>query len=303
MAGLNYNHLRYFWTVAKEGGLVKASERLHLTPQTLSSQLRTLEEQCGGELFDRSGRRLRLSPLGETVFAYAEEIFQLGDELRETLKGNNKHLTTTRFTIGISDVIPKLIAYRLLRPALPADSDLRIVCNEGRLEDLLSELSLHRLDLVLADSPISPALNFRLFSHLLGESGLTFFAAPALLKKAHMPFPTVLNQLPLLMPASTTALNRVLHFWFEKQGITPKIVGEFSDGALLKAFGQEGWGAFCTPSVIRQEVEKQYNVVALGDTLDIKERFYAICAERRVTHPGTTSVLHAAAAELFRNQA
>ena len=299
MSALNYKHLHYFWVVAKAGGIARASERLHLTPQTVSGQLSLFENVLGYKLFTRVGRRLQLSDAGRVVLSYADEIFTLGEELQ----GVMRHPTQGRmpqFRVGVSDAVPKSIAYRLLEPAMRLPEPPCIVCREGKLASLLAELAVHRLDIVIADSPMPPTVSIKGFSHLLGESGLTFFATAQLARTHKGPFPHCLNGAPMLLPGEDAAVRPRLMQWLEKLRIHPRIVGEFDDSALLMAFGQVGVGIFAAPSAIAKEVRLQYGAVAIGHTGAVTEQFYAISVERRLTHPAVIAISSAARQELFR---
>jgi len=302
MSSLNYKHLHYFWAVAKAGGIARASERLHLTPQTVSGQLSLFENTLGYKLFTRVGRRLELSDAGRVVLSYAEEIFTLGEEL----EGVMRHPTQGRmpqFRVGVSDAVPKSIAYRLLEPALRLPEPPCIVCREGKLAGLLAELAVHRLDIVIADSPMPPTVSIKGFSHPLGESGMTFFATAQLARKHKGSFPHCLDGAPMLLPGEDSAVRPRLMQWFEKLRVHPRIVGEFDDGALQKAFGQVGTGIFAAPSAIAKEVRLQYGVVAIGHTSAVTEQFYAISVERRLTHPAVVAISSAARQKLFRRSA
>ncbi len=298
MLHLNYNHLHYFWVVAKKGSIARASEVLFLTPQTISGQLRTLEETVGAKLFEKTGRRLTLTEMGRLVYRYADEIFCVGTELTDVLKGGLPGGTLS-FTVGIAMVVPKLIAYRVLEPALHLDKPVRMVCHEAPLENLLADLAIHKLDLVLADSPVSPTLNVRAFNHLLGECGLTFFAAKANAHAYQKQFPKSLDSAPLLVPTSNSALRRALEQWFERQQLHLSIICEFEDSALMKVFGQSGAGVFTSPTAIESEVRQQYDVEIIGRTDSIRERFYVISAERKLKHPAVVEITDAARHKLF----
>lgn len=295
---LNYKHLQYFWAVAKAGGVARAGEQLHLTPQSISGQLRVLENALGEALFRRAGRNLELTDTGRLVLSYADEIFSLGAELEAAL-GQRPAERTLQFRVGITDTVPKTVAYRLLEPALYLPQKVRLVCREGRLTDLVVELAVHRLDLVIADRPMPPAINVRGYSHQLGECGVTFFAAPALLPICGTAFPQCLDGAPLLLPGEDAAVRHGLQRWFEVQRIRPRIAGEFDDSALLKAFGQAGAGIFAAPSVIAEQIVRQYDVVVVGATEAVTEQFYAISVERRLSHPAVVAVSRAARQELF----
>jgi len=298
MSHLNLKHLRYFWVVASEGSITRASEILHLTPQTISGQLRMLEESIGNKLFEKSGRNLVLSDTGQTVFSYADEMFSLESELTDVLEGrpNSNHLT---FNVGVAMVVPKLIAYRVLEPVMSMQENVKLICHEAPLVDLLGDLSVHKLDLVLADAPISPTLNVKAYNHLLGESGITFFASKKEANRYRRRFPDSLDGAPMLMPTNSSSLRRALDQWFEREGIKPQIVAEIEDRALMKAFGEAGTGIFTTPTAVEDDVIAKYGVKVVARTNDIQERFYAISAERRIKHPAVATIAEAAKESLF----
>jgi len=298
MSSLNFKHLRYFWAVAANGTIARASEILHVTPQTISGQLRELEEQVNAKLFQKSGRNLVLTDTGRLVFSYADEMFRLGDELQDVIEGRIPGVALT-LTVGVAMVVPKLLAYRVLEPVLQMPESVRLVCQEASLADLLADLSVHKIDLVLADAPMSPALNIRAYNHLLGESGLSFYATRESAKRYTTKFPHSLNGAPMLMPTASSALRRSLEQWFERQDIKPVIVAEFEDRALMKAFGEANAGIFTTPTTVEDDVVAKYGVRVIGRTEDIKERFYAISAERRIKHPAVSAITEAARTELF----
>lgn len=298
MSSMNLKHLRYFWAVATHGSIARASEVLYLTPQTISGQLRELEQQLNAKLFQKSGRNLVLTDTGRLVFSYADEMFRLGDELQDVLAGRTPGAALT-LTVGVAMVVPKLLAYRVLKPVLEMQDRVRLVCQEAPLVDLLAELSVHKLDLVLADSPISPALNIRAYNHLLGESGISFFATHNKARKYAARFPRSLNGAPMLMPTASSALRRMLEQWFERQEVRPAIVAEFEDRALMKAFGEADAGIFTSPTAVEDDVVAKYGVRVIGRTDDIKEHFYAISAERRIKHPAVTAITETARSELF----
>ena len=295
---INYKHLRYFWAVANEGGVARAGESLHLTPQTISGQLSLLEESLGVELFTRVGRNLEITEVGRLVLSYANEIFSLGGELEEAI-----HQLPERrpqlFRVGVVDVLPKSIAHRILEPALQMPEPVRMVCREASLDTLLAELAVHRLDLVLADRPIPPTVSTRGFSHKLGECAVSFFANEKLHKKLTGDFPDCLDGAPLFLPSSGTQLRSGIDRWLDKHRIHPRIIAEFDDSALMKSFGQEGAGIFIAPAAIEAEVEWQYQATAIGQTDEVQEHFYAISVERRVVHPVTFAVMEAARNNLF----
>ena len=290
---INYKHLHYFWVVAKQGSIARASEHLHLTPQTISGQLSLLEEQLGEALFNRVGRNLQLTETGRLVLSYADEIFSLTGELEEMVR----NLPAGRplvFKVGVADVVPKSIAYRLLAPALKLPEPVRIVCREGDLDSLLAELAVHRIDLVIADGPIPAHVNVRGFNHPLGDCGISFFAARELAARLSENFPLSLNGEPLLIPGEMTVVRNRLLQWFDTLHLHPRIVGEFDDSALMKAFGRAGAGVFIAPTPIAAEVEEQYDVVAIGQTNEIRDHFYAISVERKILHPAVALITETA---------
>ena len=290
MDWLNYHHLRYFWLVAREGSIARAAEHLHLAHPTISKQLRQLEASFERELFDRVGRNLVLTEFGQLVFQYAEEIFSAGRELQDAANGRPVG-RPLKFEVGIPEVIPKLIAHRLLAPAFGLSEAIHVVCREGKHEELLAELAVHRLDIVFSDAPVSPTSSVRAFNHLLGKCGLSFFAVAELAAKYRREFPASLDGAPLLLPIEKTAIRRDLDQWLYTEGIKPRIVGEFEDTALMKVFGQDGIGVFPVPTVIEKEVCQQYNVRVVGRTEAVRERYYAVSVERRLKHPAVLAVI------------
>jgi LysR family transcriptional regulator, transcriptional activator of nhaA len=298
MEWLNYHHLLYFWTVANEGSIARACEKLLLAQPTISGQLRALERSLGDKLFARSGRGLVLTETGQTVYRYADEIFTLGKELADTLKGRPTG-RPLRLRVGVADVLPKIVSYRLLEPALHLTEPVQIICREGKPDCLLAELSLHGLDIVLTDAPVGPSVKVRAFSHLLGECGVSIVATAELAKRLRKRFPQSLDGAPFLLPTDNTVLRRSLDQWFEAKGIRPVIRAECEDSALLKAFGQDGIGAFSVPSVVEKEVCRQYRVNPIGRLEEVKERFFAISVERKLKHPAVVAISDAARQKLF----
>lgn len=297
-AMINNKHLRYFWVVAKQGSIARASEQLHLTPQTISGQLSLLEEQLGEALFNRVGRSLQLTDVGRLVLSYADEIFSLSGELEEVVRSLPRD-RPMMFKVGVADVVPKSIAHRLLAPALKLPESVRIVCREGNLDSLLADLAIHRIDLVIADGPIPPHISVRGFNHPLGDCGISFLATPDLASELQAGFPECLNDQPLLIPGEVSSLRVQLMQWFDKYRLSPKIVGEFDDSALMKAFGRAGAGVFVAPTPIAQEVEKQYDVIAIGQTKEVRDQFYAISVERKISHPAVAVITETAREWLY----
>lgn len=298
MDWLNYHHLLYFWMVAREGGISRAAQQLHLAQPTLSSQIKKLEKSIGTPLFSRVGRSLVLTETGQLVYRYADEIFALGRELTDTLQGSPS-LDRLRLSVGVPDALPKLVVYRLLKPALALPEKVQLSCYEGKLTELLGDLALHRLDIVLADSPLTPGTHVRAFNHELGECGVTIFGTAELSRRYKRRFPESLGQAPMLLPTQNTTLRRSMEQWFDEQEIRPHIVHEFEDSSVLKVFGQAGEGLFPAPTAIEEEVSRQYSVRVVGRLADVKERFYAISIERRLKHPAVVAISREARDTLF----
>ncbi len=298
MEWLNYHHLLYFWTVMREGSLTAACSRLSLAPSTVSTQLTRLEETMGGKLFQRVGRNLEPTDLGRMVYRYADEIFALGREMMDTVRGRPL-AGPLSLKAGVVDVLPKFIVRRLLEPALQLPERVRLVCHEDKEDALLAELAMHTLDVVLSDSPLRAGLSVKAYSHLLGECGVTFFAVEHLAARLQPTFPQSLHEAPMLLPMEMTALRGALERWFVSLGIRPAIAGEFDDSALIMVFGQEGDGVFVAPTVIEQEVLRQHRVLVVGRTQAVKERYYAISVERIIKHPAVAAIFEAARQNLF----
>ncbi len=299
MEWLNYHHLLYFWVVAKEGSIVRASKELRLAHPTISGQIHRLEENLGEKLFARRGRHLVLTEVGRVAFRYADEIFSLGRELIDTLKGraSGKPL---RLTVGVADVLPPSLVRRFLDPAFRLGHAVQIVCRADKsVEEFIAELALHRVDVVIADGPAGPGIPIRAFNHLLGECGTTFFAAARLAASTRRRFPRSLDGTPFLLPGAPSAVRRALEQWFNSQDIHPRVVGEFDDSALAKDFGTEGMGIFAAPTVIEAEVRKQYRVRVVGRSDAVRQQFYAISVERKIRHPAVAAVCEAARKDLF----
>lgn len=293
MRHLNYSHLLYFWTIAREGGVTRAAEVLHLTPQTVSGQIKLLEEAVGEPLFQRTGRKLVLTEMGRAVMHYADGIFSVGAELAEFVRGKRRFLPTT-LQIGITDSVPKLIAGRIVGPALGGEAPLRVQCREGSLQALLGELAVHRLDLVIADTPLPHGLNVRAWAHVLGDSAVSVFTTRAAAVPEARAFPGVLDGEPLVLPSPGTTLRLQIDEWFESKGVRPRVVAEADDSALQKALGQLGAGAFVAPTVIEAEVARMYGARVLGRLPEVRQRYYAISAERRLKHPAVARLIEAA---------
>jgi LysR family transcriptional regulator, transcriptional activator of nhaA len=295
---LNYHHLLYFYTVAREGSVARAAEVLHLTQPTVSTQIRMLERALGEQLFARRGRGLVLTDAGRLAYRYAEDIFALGREFQDVLGGRPTG-RPARLAVGIADAVPKLIAFRILSAVRSLPEPPALVCRDDAPERLLAALAAHELDLVIADTPPGPATAVRVYGHLLGECGVTVFGTPELAGTYRRRFPQSLDGAPFLLPTEHAALRRQLDEWFAKHDIRPRIEAQFADSALLKVFGQAGAGLFAAPSAIEAEVKRQYAVRVVGRIADVRESFYAITAERKVKHPVVARLTELAQKRLF----
>lgn len=298
---MNFKHLRYFWVVAKAGGVMRASEQLHTTPQTLSGQIKLFEDWIGHKLFRKVGRRLELTEHGHTALEYAEEIFALGAELETAVRHKRGDRRTLDFRVGVADSVAKSVVYQLLEPALDSAEPVRLVCHEGKYEDLLARLALHRLDLLIADERVAPKASVRAFNHLLGRSPMSFFCAESLRPQLEGPFPQCLDGAPMLVQSPTSAVRRQLDPWLVRLRLRPRFVAEFDDTALMNAFGREGRGVFMGPSVLEAQIAGQYRVGVLGRAAELVEEFFAISVERRIRHPSVVAITEAARARLFHS--
>ncbi|MDA3960002.1 MAG: transcriptional activator NhaR [Planctomycetota bacterium] len=286
---LNYHHLRYFWAVARDGSVVRASERLHVAMPTISGQIKQLERSLGGALFRRVGRQLEMTELGRHIYGYAEEIFNLGDDLVNSLQGDGSGRPVP-FTIGIANVVPKLIAYRLIQPALTIGQEIELVVYEDEPDRLLANLAIHRLDLVISDAPIPPHVNVRAYNHELGRSAVGIFAIPKLARQLKRQFPASLDGAPFLAPTEKSVMSGDLERWFETHGIKPRVIGRFENSALLKVFAGQGHGCFAAPLAVTDHLRDQHNAVLIGEINDVTDRYYAISVERRIKHPAVAAV-------------
>jgi LysR family transcriptional activator of nhaA len=297
-ADLNYHHLLYFWTVVREGGVSRAAARLRLSQPTISAQIKRLEAALGERLFERQGRTLVLTDVGRHVDRYATEIFAAGSELLETLKGRPSG-RAARLAIGVADAVPKLVVYRLLQPALDGPEAVHIHCSEGSPEALLGQLATHALDVVISDAPAAPHVRVKVFNHLLGDSGTTFFASRPLAARLRRRFPQSLTGAPILLPTINNSLRRALEQWFDAGRLYPLVVGEFEDSALLTTFGERGRAVFAAPTAIERDLLRTPGIAVVGRTAAIRERYYAISVERRLKHPGVAAITNAARREVF----
>jgi LysR family transcriptional activator of nhaA len=299
MDWLNYHHLVYFRTVAHEGGLLPAARKLRVTHSTVGAQVHALEQALGEKLLVRSGRRLVPTPMGRIVLRYADDIASLGRELLDTVRGRPS-AGPARLAIGVVDVLPKLVARHLIKPAQAMGEPVRLVVHQDRLERLIVELAAHALDLVLSDAPPPPNANLKVYGHVLGTSDVAIFGTPSLAKRFARQFPASLDGAPMLLPTPGTALRRSLDRWLEARRVRPEVVGEISDSALLKAFAQDGTGVFAAPKIVAREIARQYGVREIGPAAGVVERFHAITAERRFVHPAVDAITRRAREELDR---
>ena len=295
---MNFKHLHYFWAAAKAGGIVRAGEQLHISPQTLSGQIKLLEQRLGCALFRKAGRGLEITDEGRLVLGYADQIFALGAELQAKVGTAQRGAPALDFHVGIADSVPKAIAYRLLEPALSVSEHVRLICHEGKFQELLGQLAVHRVDLVIADEAMGRHVSVKAFNHLLGSTAMSFFAAPALRRALRGTFPRCLDGAPMLLQGASSAMRQRFDFWIGTQKIRPRVIGEFDDAALMKAFGSEGRGVFMTPSVLETETSAQYGVRVVGRTSELIEEFYAVTIERRISHPCVAAITDAARQQL-----
>jgi LysR family transcriptional activator of nhaA len=289
MEFLNYHHLRYFWMVAKEGGLRKAAEKLHVSQPTISAQIADLEDALGEKLFWRTGRNLTLTDTGQEVLSYAEEIFSLGQDLVGSIKQRSP-LRPLRVHIGVSDALPKMVAWRMIEPIFQLSQPVQVSCWETKVSDMLVELAAHRLDVVLADQPASSGVPSNVFNHFLGESGIVFCAEPRLAAKLRRGFPKSLNEAPALLPMSNSGLRRSLEKWFHNIGVRPRLVGELEDPAFVSILALQGLGFMAVPAWVAKESETRFGLRVIGRTEDCRQQFYAITAERKRTHPAILAI-------------
>lgn len=295
---LNYHHLRYFWTVAKEGGLTRAAAKLHVSQPTISAQIQALEGVLGERLFRRAGRHLVLTDTGQHVLGFAEEIFLLGQDLMNSVK-QRPTTRPLRLSLGVADALPKLVACRIIEPIFHLPQPVQVSCWETRVSDMLFELAAYRMDVVLADEPASSGVAPNVFNHFLGESDVTFCAVPALAAKLKRGFPKSLNGAPALLPMSDSGLRRSLEKWFQARGVRPRLVGEFEDAALVNILALQGLGFMSVPTIVAKEVVRRYGFRLIGRTEECQQQFYAITAERKLTHPAVVVITSAAPLGLF----
>ena len=296
---MNFKHLHYFWVTAKAGGVMRAGEQLHTTPQTLSGQIKLLEDWLGRKLFRKSGRQLELTEDGRLALGYADQIFALGAELETAVRQARGGAPILDFRVGVADSVAKSVAYRLLEPALSIKEPSRLLCSEGKFPDLLSHLALHRLDLVIADEPMSRRISVKAFNHALGSTSMSFYCAPQLRKKLVGEFPGCLNGMPMLIQGASASVRQQLEGWLTRHQIHPRVIGEFDDGALMTAFGREGRGVFMGPAVLEAETIQQFGVEVIGRSTELVEEFFAVSVERRITHPCVVAITDAARGQLF----
>jgi LysR family transcriptional regulator, transcriptional activator of nhaA len=298
MEWLNYHHLRYFWTVARKGGVRKAAEELHVSQPSISAQLRLLEESLGQKLFRRSGRNLVLTETGQLVLNYADEIFSAGRELMNAVKQRpGKH--PVRVSIGLTDAFPKLIAFQILRAAFRSEAAVHMICREGEIGPLVNHLQSHRLDIVLADEPASSALKAKTFNHRLGRSGVTFCAVPSLAAKLRRNFPQSLDGAPALLPTQNMGMRAALETWFDSKAIRPRLVGEFEDSALMEVCSTGGRGFTAVHTVVDRAALKHFGLRVIARVDECGTDFYAITAERRVKHPAAVAITEHAYSSVF----
>ena len=292
---LNYHHLRLFWAVAREGSLTKAAQRLHLTLPTVSAQIRQLEEALGSDLLRRTGRQVSLTESGKRALELADDIFQLGEELVRRVH-RPQETRQLRVNIGITDSLPKLLSWEIIRPVFRMETPVQVTCREAPAEDLLTALAAGRLDVVVADEPAPGSLPLRVFSHQLGECGTTFCAVPAMAKRLRGGFPGSLHGAPMLLPMAHTAWRHAVDAWLHRRGLAPRVLAEFDDAALMKVAAADGLGAIPVPARIAGDVKTHFGLVEIGTAPECAVRHYAITPQRRISHPAVEAMLTAAGA-------
>ena len=296
---MNFKHLHYFWVTAKAGGIMRAGEQLHTTPQTLSGQIKLLEEWLGRKLFQKSGRNLELTEDGRLALGYADQIFSLGAELENVVRLPRGVHKVLDFKVGVADSVTKSLAYRLLEPALNLEDPVRMICSEGKFPDLLAKLALNQLDLVIADEPMSKRMSVKAFNHELGSTPMSFFCAPALRKTLKGDFPECLNNAPMLIQGAQASIRQQWEGWLSRHQLHPRTIGEFDDGALMNAFGRKGRGIFMAPSVMEADIVEQFGVEVIGRSDELVDEFFAVSVERRITHPCVVAITKTARGQLF----
>ncbi len=296
---MNFRHLHYFWVTAKAGGVMRAGEQLHTTPQTLSGQIKLLEGWLGRKLFRKSGRQLELTDDGRVALRYADQIFNLGVELEAAIRQARGGQRVLDFRVGVADSVAKSIAYHLLEPALLVSEPVRLICIEGKFPDLLAQLALQRLDLLVADEPMSRRTSVKAFNHPLGRTAMSFFCAPTLMSQIKGRFPACLNGMPMLIHGASASVRQQFEGWLIRHELQPHIVGEFDDGALMTAFGRQGRGVFMAPTVLEAETVAQFGVTVIGRSDELVEEFFAVSVERRIRHPCVVAITDAARSQLF----
>lgn len=288
-AGINFRHLYFFWAVAKEGSVTRAAERLGLAVQTVSTQLSLLDQSLGKALLTQQGRRLVPTEAGRVALEYADQIFQLEDQLHQAL--SNVDAGRMRLTVGISDSLPKPVAYHFLSVTSRLEKNVKLICMEDEYDALLADLALNKLDVVLTDRAVRATPSLRVFSHLLMESPMQIYGVPKLARRYRRNFPASLDDAPLLLPTRNNALRGRIDTWFVQHGVHPEVVGEFEDNAMLNTFGRNGWGLFFAPAMLEQDMREQFNVELVGQASELREQFYAISSERKIKHPAVEAIL------------
>ena len=296
---MNFKHLYYFWVTAKAGGIMRAGEQLHTTPQTLSGQIKLLEEWLGRKLFRKNGRQLELTDDGRLALDYADQIFTLGAEMESVIRQARGGRRVLDFRVGVADSVAKSVVYRLLEPALSISEPVKLICSEGKFPDLVAQLALHRLDLVISDEALSRRISVKAFNHSLGSSTMSFFCAPVLKSRLQGRFPECLNDMPMLIQGASASIRQQLEGWLARHQVHPQVIGEFDDVALMEAFGREGRGVFMAPAVLEAETVEQFGVEVIGRTDELVEEFFAVSVERRITHPCVVAITDAARGQLF----
>jgi LysR family transcriptional activator of nhaA len=290
---VNFHHLYYFWVVAKSGSIRRASEQLMLAPPTVSRQIRELESKLNAKLILRTNQNIALTREGEYVHHVCDELFGLARELVDGL-ASDLHTKPLRLKVGVAGVIPKLLVYKVLEPALHLRDPVQIICMEGAPSKLIADLSNQALDMVLTDSPIGLYSNVRSYCHLIAESPIVACATAEMAERYRSGFPQSLSGAPILLPSANSALRTSLDQHFFENGIEPEVRGEFEDSTVVKVFGEAGLGIFFVPAMIQKEVQRNYRCEVIGQLDNVDSKFYAVAPHRRIRNPATMAVIESA---------
>ncbi len=298
MDWLNFHHLRYFSTVAREGSIARASRVLHVSQPSISTQLRLLEQSLGEKLLQKHGRGLQLTEMGRLVQVYAEQIFALGRDLVDAVRDRPTG-QPLRLQVGVADVVEKQLTFRLLRPALALDVPVRLSVREDRPDRLVADLATFELDVVITDSAQPLHTRARVFHHALGDSPVGVFGNAALARRVRGQPPAAFAKVPLLLPPPTSSLRREIESWAGRHGVELSVLGEFEDSALAKTFAANGQGLMFAPAVLADDFRRNHGLHQAGELDGVRTGYSALTVERKVRHPGVAAILDGARRDLF----